>query len=140
MTRCPLCGKETKTFRDKETEPAFCPVCLFPLRANVAIPLGDSNLLKYIEISRHRMVILFWAAYDTNSMTFLELFDDTAAVMESTTVLVKMDVAMNPEMKRNFSIQMLPTLVVTEHGREINRVLGSLTRFELERLIETGGV
>ncbi|MBN1356614.1 hypothetical protein JXA40_10175 [bacterium] len=106
----------------------------------MAIPLGDSNLLKYIEISRHRMVILFWAAYDTNSMTFLELFDDTAAVMESTTVLVKMDVAMNPEMKRNFSIQMLPTLVVTEHGREINRVLGSLTRFELERLIETGGV
>jgi thioredoxin 2 len=139
-TRCLMCNSKYKGFRDKESESSYCPVCMFPNRIGVAVALNDDNFQKYVDICIARMVVAFWAPYDSICITFMPQFHEAARHHVGSAILITVDVAQNPELKRYHNIQVLPTIVVMEYGKEINRVLGTTTRYELERLLEGGSI
>jgi thioredoxin-like negative regulator of GroEL len=140
MSRCFLCGAESPFYRDKDTERTYCPFCQFPIGGDKAVALDDTNLEKYIEISRSRMIILFYAPWDYASHDFIAMFDSCVALTANRVVLISIDTTKNPEVTRKFGINILPTIIVIEYGKEANRVLGTISRYELERLIVNGKI
>ena len=137
--KCGLCGHESTIFRDKKTDYVYCPVCQFPIGGSIAVPLGDTTLPKYIELCRKRMLILFHAPWDGLSHEFLPLFNNSVTLSGQHAVLVSVDISQNPECKRRYGITVTPVITIFENGHESNRIVGPVTRFDLERLI-TGGL
>jgi thioredoxin 1 len=138
MFKCPMCSTSVSLFRDKFTDPAFCPICSFPMAGDAAVPLGDINLPKFIELCSSRLVICFHAPWDSVCREFLNLFDEISQPARKWAVLVSVDISNNPEMARHFGIQMLPTLVIFEGHHESNRIIGALSRYDLSRVVSDG--
>jgi thioredoxin 2 len=138
MFRCPLCSSKVTLFQDKSTDPAFCPVCSFPMSGETAVALGDINLQKYIELCSSRLVICFHAPWDDVSRDFMPIFDELSLPVRKYAVLISVDISHNPEVARHFGIQMLPTLVIVEGHREVNRIIGALSRYDLSRIVSEG--
>lgn len=132
--KCPICGKISAILIDKATDYAYCPLCQFPIRQDTSVPLGDATLPKFISLCKLRLIIAFWAPWAPGARDFMPLFDISARMFRDRAVFVSIDVSENPEMNRLFGIDILPTVLVFEYGKEINRLLGSVSAFDLERL------
>ncbi len=137
--QCPICEYSSDILRDKYTDFAYCPQCQFPVRSDSAIPLDDANIHKYINLCNKRMIILFWAPWDDASREAIAYLD-MASHYEHDAVLVSVDTTRNPDAKRTFGVTLLPTIVVFTDRRETNRIAGSVSRFDLDRLISDGYV
>ena len=137
---CNLCGRTSPIYRDKETENAYCAFCQFPIRNRDSVALDDRELAKFVDISIRPIVALFWAPYSAESREFLSIFDMVATELETKAVLVSVDISINPEAKYRWGIQVLPTIIIIDKGQEVNRVLGALSRFDLEWLIKNGAI
>ncbi len=137
--KCRLCGNVSKVFRNKDTDYSLCPVCQFPIRSDSAIPLTDANLNKFIEQSRIPMVVVFWAPYDPVCRDFMPLVDGAVTYSKGNGAIVaSVDVSRNPEMKRLFGIMELPCILLFDRGIEMNRIVGAISQYELDRLISFG--
>lgn len=135
-----MCHHESTVFRDKATDFVYCPVCQFPIGGDIAVSLGDTTLAKYIELARSRLVILFYAPWDGVSLELMPLFNECIRYCGDRAVLVSVDVSQNPESKRRFGINVLPTIIVIENTHEVNRIIGPIGRFDLDRLISNSGI
>lgn len=134
MHKCPICAHVSPVLIDKATDYAYCPVCLFPIRKDSSVPLGDATFPKFLGLCKKRMIAVFWAPWAPGARDFIPLFDITARAFQDKTIFVSIDISDNPEMNRFYGIEILPTVLVFEYGREINRLLGAVSAFDLERL------
>lgn len=136
LITCPLCNKESQVFKDKATDKVFCPFCQFPLDLTLPIPLDDITISKFIEMAKRPVMILFWAPWEKESEEMLELMSLELEMPAKRMILASVDIGKNPESKRRYGVEMIPTLVIMSFGREINRIVGAVRRFELSRLIQ----
>lgn len=81
-------------------------------------------------------MILFWAPWEKESEEVFELLALELEMPDNRMILASVDIGKNPESKRRYGIEMIPTIVIMSFGREINRIVGVVRRFELSRLIQ----
>lgn len=133
---CAVCGKRSRVFKDKATDNVYCPVCQFPVDPDGPLPLDDYRISRFLEQVSKRTIILFWAPWDSESDEM-----HTILAMESQRsgrefIAASVNIAENPESKRQFGIEILPTVLVYAFGREVNRVVGAMSAFELAHLMK----
>ncbi|MBN1296772.1 hypothetical protein JXA80_08315 [bacterium] len=135
QVRCAVCGTTSTAYKDKATDRVYCPVCQFPVEPDGPIPLDDLRIGRFIEQVTGSPLILFWAPWDHSSGEVYLLLAKESQKIGTSRVVAAVNVAENPESKRQYGIEILPTIVIFSFGREINRVVGPVTSFELSRLI-----
>ncbi|MGB3977124.1 MAG: thioredoxin domain-containing protein [bacterium] len=136
LITCPICNTTSRVFKDKATDRIFCPSCQFPLDSGLPIPLDDVTISKFIEMAKKPVMILFWAPWEKESEEVFELLALELEMPDNRMILASVDIGKNPESKRRYGIEMIPTIVIMSFGREINRIVGVVRRFELSRLIQ----
>jgi thioredoxin 2 len=136
LIKCPVCNKESRVYRDKMTDRVFCPYCQFPMDSRGPIPLDDITIARFIEMVLKPVMILFWAPWEKESDDMVTLFSLEVETPQNRMILASVNIEKNPESKRRYGIELVPTIVIFSFGREINRVIGPIQRFEISRLIQ----
>lgn len=132
---CSVCSYNAPVFKDKSTDRVYCPVCSFPLDPDGPIPLDDLTITKYVEVVTKPTLILFWAPWEKSSDEMRQLLAVETQSPRSTHIAAVVNVDENPESRRHFGIELIPTIIIYSFGREVNRIVGVLSSFDLSRLM-----
>jgi len=81
-------------------------------------------------------MVLFWAPWEKESEKVLTLFRLEMENKPDNILISELNISENPESRRQYGIDILPTILLFSFGREVNRIVGTVSSFELSRLIK----
>jgi thioredoxin len=82
-------------------------------------------------VDERPLVVDFWAPWCTPCINFAPALREASVRLGSGVRLASVDIDENPELAERFSVRTLPTVVVLDHGEEIQRLIGSRSLAQL---------
>jgi thioredoxin 2 len=108
--RCPRCKSELPWVVDADDQ-------TFAAEVNASVPV----------------LVDFWATWCGPCRMISPVLEDLAGQHTGQLKVVKVDVDANPTLAARYGAQSIPLLVVIDHGREVDRIVGALPRAALEQ-------
>ena len=90
------------------------------------------------EVSKSELPVLldFWASWCGPCRMVSPIVDEVANELEGKAKVGKINVDEEQELAQAFSIMSIPTLVVIENGKEVNRSVGLIDKEQVKDLIK----
>lgn len=104
------------------------PVTQLDLAAHEAqrsIPALTSDTFDYAASQDEILIVDFWAPWCTPCIHFSPALQEVAGHLGPGVRLAAVDIDENPDLAERFGVRTLPTVVVLDHGEEIQRLIGS---------------
>lgn len=144
MIRCPACAA---TNRVPEANLARglrprCGRCKAPLPVDAPsadgkpLKVTDATFATEVERSPLPVVVDLWAPWCGPCRILEPVIEELAAQMAGRVRFAKLNVDENPVTASRFEVRSIPTLLVLEKGREIDRMVGVLPKSEIVRRLE----
>jgi len=129
---CTSCGASNR-IRPSERGAPHCGRCGKPLGWVV-----DANESSFeVEVRAQPTVVLdLWAPWCGPCRFVSPILDDLAHELAGRLKVVKVNVDENPNLARRFEALSIPTIVVLRDGAVVNRIVGALTKPQLEAEIK----
>jgi thioredoxin 1 len=83
------------------------------------------------------VLVDFWAAWCAPCRAIAPVVESLANELAGSVAVGKLNVDDNPETPAKLGIRGIPTLVLFNHGREIGRLVGGVSREKLSDFVET---
>ena len=100
-----------------------------------AIKITAENYENEVLNSDKPVLLDFWAAWCSPCKMVSPLVDEIA--LENADIKVgKINVDEQPELAAKFGVMSIPTLVVMENGKEINRSIGAMPKASILKLVK----
>ena len=100
-----------------------------------AIKITSENYENEVLNSDKPVLLDFWAAWCGPCKMVSPLVDEIA--LENVDIKVgKINVDEQPELAAKFGVMSIPTLVVIENGKEINRSIGAMPKANILKLVK----
>ena len=99
-----------------------------------AININKNNFQNEIMDSEKTVLLDFWAPWCAPCRMVVPIIEEIAGERPDIKV-GKINVDEQPELARRFSIMSIPTLVVTEAGREVRRIVGVVPKARILALL-----
>ena len=139
LVRCPACGA-TNRVDTAELRAGRRPVCG---RCKTALPMGggpivvtDASFATEVEASPVPVLVDLWAAWCGPCRMLAPVIDELAAELAGRVRVAKLDVDENPATAARFGVRSIPTLLVLEGGREVDRIVGVVPKAEIVRRLQ----
>jgi len=139
MIRCPACGANNRVPSDKLAEglQPVCGKCKTPLPLDThPVTVTDANFAAQVEQSPLPVLIDLWAPWCGPCRMVAPAVEAIAAEMAGRLRVAKINVDDNPAVSARFGVQSIPTLLLIQGGREINRLVGAQPKSEIARWLE----
>jgi thioredoxin 2 len=138
MIRCPGCGATNRVGQPASVklEPV-CGRCKTPLRAaGQPLTVSDATFSTAVEQSPLPVLLDFWAPWCPPCRVLAPVIDQLATEMSGRLRVAKLNIDDNPQTASRFQVQSIPTLLVFQGGREVDRLVGALPKAEIVRRLE----
>jgi thioredoxin 2 len=140
MIRCPGCGATNRVPREKLAKglQPKCGRCKTALAADDGEPLtvSDSSFASDVERSPLPVLVDAWAPWCGPCRMVGPVIDQLAKEMAGRIRVAKLNVDENPATASRFDLRSIPTLLLFENGREIDRMVGAHPKSEISRWLE----
>jgi thioredoxin 2 len=127
IARCPACGTENRITPQKAAKhQPICGRCKKPLPSPVSAPVivTDTNFDDIVGRSHVPVLLDLWAAWCGPCRILAPTIDSLAKELAGKVLVGKIDVDANPRTAARFRVQSIPTLLILNEGREIERIVG----------------
>jgi len=143
LVRCPACGATNRVPHAK-VDRGLLPVCG---RCKVALPAAsahaagpvavtDATFRAEVEESPLPVLVDAWAPWCGPCRALAPVVEQLAAELAGRVRVAKLNVDDNPATAARFGLRSIPTLLVLEGGREIDRMVGVMPKAEIARRLE----
>ena len=123
---CPRCFTANRVPADRLAEGPKCGKCKAPLLDGAPVALGEAAFDAFIARNDLPVVVDFWAPWCGPCLAMAPAFERAAAQLRTEVRFAKLNTEEAPRLAARFGIRSIPTLVLFENGREIDRVSGAM--------------
>ncbi len=139
LIRCPSCGATNRVPREK-VEQGLAPVCgrcktPLPLAAG-PVTVTDATFAAEVERSPLPVLLDLWAPWCGPCRMIAPVIEQLASEMAGRVRFAKLNVDENPATAARFRVSSIPTLLVLQVGREVDRLVGVRPKAEIARRLE----
>jgi thioredoxin 2 len=139
LVSCPACGTTNRIPDGPHvaSRQPVCGRCKTPLAA-AAEPtkVTDSTFAAEVERSPVPVVVDMWAPWCGPCRSMEPVIEELASEMAGRVRFAKLNVDENPGTASRFGVRSIPTLVVLQGGREIDRIVGAQPKTEIARRLQ----
>jgi thioredoxin len=98
--------------------------------------VSDSSFENEVLGSSKPVLVDFWAQWCTPCRMLAPTVDAVAQQYNGTATVVKMNVDENPSTPQRYGIKGIPTLILFQEGKEVERIVGATSKESIARMIE----
>jgi len=139
LIRCPACGATNRVPQEKIAEglEPVCGRCRTPLPiANNPVTVTDATFATEVERSPLPVLLDLWAPWCGPCRMIAPVIEQLAAEMAGRVRVAKLNVDENPLTSARFGVRGIPTLLILQAGREVDRIVGVQPKAEIARRLQ----
>lgn len=139
LIRCPACGQMNRVDQ-RQVARGLAPVCgrcraELPV-ASRPVEVSDATFASEIESSTLPVLVDMWAPWCGPCRMIAPVLDELASEMAGRVRFAKLNVDENPATATRYRVSGIPTLLVLQGGREVDRIVGVQPKAEIARRLE----
>ena len=126
VIKCQNCGANNRVSIGDATKQAVCGRCKDPLPTTSGKPVTvtDANFQEIVGSSELPVLLDLWAAWCGPCRIIAPTVERLAEELSGKVVVGKLNVDENKATAAGFSVQGIPTLLILQNGREVDRIVG----------------
>ena len=127
IVKCPNCGANNRvSMGEAAAKQPVCGKCKQPLPAFSSQPvtITDTNFNEIVVNSPLPVLLDLWAAWCAPCRMIAPIIDQLARELAGKILVGKLNVDENKRTAANFHVQGIPTLLILQNGREVDRIVG----------------
>jgi thioredoxin 2 len=131
IIKCPNCGANNRVSTgEAAAKQAVCGRCKKPLPMVSSQPVivSDANFKEMVEQSTLPVLLDLWAAWCGPCRIIAPMIDQLAKDHAGKVLVGKLNVDENKQTAARFNVQGIPTLLILQNGREVDRIVGVGTK------------
>ena len=127
IVKCPNCGANNRV--SKNEAGARQPVCgrcrqALPSVSSQPVIISDLNFKEIVENSPIPVLLDLWAAWCGPCRIIAPTIEQLAGELAGRVLVGKLNVDENQQTAARFHVQGIPTLLILQNGREVDRIVG----------------
>jgi thioredoxin len=128
IVECANCGARNRlSSADVSGKAPVCGKCHQPLETATSKPVivTDANFSAITNGTQLPVLLDMWAAWCGPCRMIAPIIEQLAVELSDRVLVGKLDVDANPQTAAQFRVQSIPTLLILQNGREIDRIVGA---------------
>jgi len=128
IVECANCGARNRLSSvDASGKAPVCGKCHSPLATAPSTPviITDANFSAIANGTQIPVLLDMWAAWCGPCRMIAPVIEQLAAELSGRVLVGKLDVDANPQTAAQFRVQSIPTLLILQNGREVDRIVGA---------------
>lgn len=135
IVRCQNCGANNRVISSGQMP--ICGRCKTPLLSETKpVIVTDANYAETVERSPLPVLLDLWAAWCGPCRMIAPMIDQLAKELAGRARVGKLNVDENPQTASRFGVQGIPTLLILQNGREIDRIVGVQSKEAILRRLQ----
>lgn len=137
IIRCLHCGTKNRMPEDRINDSPRCGHCKAPLvvksEQGRPVDVTDATFSKEVIASDSSVLVDCWAPWCAPCRMIAPILDELARKYAGGVKIAKLNVDENPLIASQYTIQSIPTMLLFKDGKMVNRLVGALSKEEIER-------
>ena len=137
IVKCPKCGANNRVSPGAEKQ-AVCGRCKnpLPLYSNQPVTITDANFTEIVGQSAVPVLLDLWAAWCGPCRIIAPVIEQLAGELAGKVLVGKLNVDENKRTAAGFHVQGIPTLLILQDGREVDRIVGVESKESILRRLQ----
>ena len=133
---CASCGKLNRVPAGRTGDDPRCGRCKESLFPGRPVVVTDATWSRTVERAPLPVLVDFWAPWCGPCRAIAPVLDQIAAARRGSLLVVKLEVDGNPRTAARFGVRSIPTMVILRDGRELDRIVGAMPRYDIEARLD----
>ena len=130
---CAACSQRNRIPRARAADGPRCGRCKRPLFSGRPVDVAEATWGAEVERAGVPVLVDFWAPWCGPCRMVAPALEDVARRYPGRVKVVKVNIDENPRLAERHGVRSIPTMLVLDRGREVDRLVGALPASEIER-------
>jgi len=138
---CSKCGTKNRVPTAKLHDQPLCGKCRAPLsvrgKETLAVQVSDGTFTQEVLASKEPVLLVLWAPWCAYCRMLAPIAEEVAQDFEGRVKVAKMNIDENRAVPAQYTVQGVPTMLLFRDGKLMDRMVGVLSKEEIERHLKT---